>query len=173
MWFEAALNNFFWKTKKQRSSCCWWGWWQHWSPSQQHMGRVHGWEHTNASLHGPCASPWLTKSMGNLKQESCHSQTRLTHQPLQDWERRELENSHSKLSGSYGGVNTFFGHCFIFHPQRWFWFTRKNLENQNQRNLSKWFTTQSSGPGRRWPVYTLSAGCAGLIDLDRPLICWY
>lgn len=78
--------HFLENTKKQRSSCCWWGWWQHWSPSQQHMGRVHGWEHTNASLHGPCASPWLTKSMGNLKQESCHSQTRVTHQPLQDWD---------------------------------------------------------------------------------------
>ncbi len=66
-----------------------------------------------------------------------------------------------------------FGHRFIFHPQTWFWFTQKILENQNQRNLSKWFTTQSSGPGRRWPVYMLSAGCAGLIDLDRLLICWY
>lgn len=113
MWFEAALNNFWHfleNTKKQRSSCCWWGWWQHWSLSRQHMGRVHGWEHTNASLHEPCASPWLTKSMGSLKQESCHLQTRLTHQPLRDWERRALENSRSKLSGSYGGVNTFLGH---------------------------------------------------------------
>lgn len=137
------------KAKKQRSSHCWCGWWQHWSPSQQHMGRVHGWEHTNASLHGPCASPWLTKSMGNLKQESCHSQSRVTRRPLQDWElQNSLETTcsvrvHTEALIQCQGV-------IPKYPKEWFLWS------------SKW----------GWRS-TLSAGCAVLIDSDRLLICWY
>lgn len=81
--FYPALGNTFkfWSTcklfspypNKQRCSCLWYGWWHHWSLSQQHMGTGHAWERTNAPLRGPCASPQLTKSMGNLEQENGYS----------------------------------------------------------------------------------------------------
>lgn len=68
------------KRQQTKVHLFWFGWWQHWSPSQQHMDTGHGWEHTNATLRGPCASPWHTESMGNLEQEGRHAHNTAWHE---------------------------------------------------------------------------------------------
>lgn len=86
-WASLPFSPCFWGTYSPRLSkrqqtkvyLFWFGWWQHWSPSQQHMDTGHGWEDTNATLHGPRASPWHTESMGNLEQEGRHAHNTTWH----------------------------------------------------------------------------------------------
>lgn len=90
--FSPLLRNTlapgFSKRQQTKVYLFWFGWWQHWSPSQQHMDTGHGWENTNATLRGLCASPWHTESMGNLEQESGHAHNTTWHECRGHGDRR-------------------------------------------------------------------------------------
>ena len=128
------------KRQQTKVHLFWFGWWQLWSPSQQHMDTGHGWEHTNATLRGPRASPWHTESMGNLEQEGRHAHNTTWHEwtghgdrgthhtyrviaslELPFWGKRQLGNE--IIYRTKGGFRSGF-HCgtsnrlgFIFPPQ--------------------------------------------------------